>query len=171
MQGASPRTTSAATPCNAEGGTLACDLTFRSFEDKWGGDMGAAAAPASCKADWSKARANYGNRVRDEFLFDLITATNKFLSGPQAREAFRGDWTKEDLFGVTLEQPHQFGLVCAVVNASLAIVCFDGGWVFIKTPAIPGEDGTDTVLRYFRSAFRHRGSVPWWRHPTYSRIG
>lgn len=109
--------------------------------------------------------------MRDEFLFDLITATNKFLSGPQAREAFRGDWTKEDLFGVTLEQPHQFGLVCAVVNASLAIVCFDGGWVFIKTPAIPGEDGTDTVLRYFRSAFRHRGSVPWWRHPTYSRIG
>jgi hypothetical protein len=123
--------------------------------------MGAAAALASCKADWSKARANYGNRVRDEFLFDLITATNKFLSGPQTREAFRGDWTKEDLFGITLEQPHQFGLVCAVVNASLAIVCFDG----------PGEDGTDTVLRYFRSAFQHPSSVPWWRHPTYSRIG
>jgi hypothetical protein len=59
--------------------------------------MGAAAALTSCKADWSKSRANYGNRVRDKFLFDLITATNKFLSGPQDREAFRGDWTKRDV--------------------------------------------------------------------------
>ena len=132
--------------------------------------MSPAASLAACKSDWSKARASYGNRVRDEFLFDLITATNKFLSGPQAREAFRGDWTIEELFGITFEQPHQFGLVCAVVNASLEIVCFDGGWVFIRTPAIPGEEGGDSVLRYFRSTFQHHGSLPWWRHPTHSRV-
>ena len=130
-----------------------------------------AAAFADCKADWSHARVHYGNRVRDEFLFDLISATNKFLSGSQARQAFRGGWTKEELFGITLEPPHQLGLICAVVNASLAIESFDGGWVFVKTPATPGEDDSDEVLRYFRTTFQHRYSVPWWRHPTYSRIG
>ena len=129
-----------------------------------------AAAFAACKADWSKARANYGSWVRDEFLLDLITATNKFLGSPQAREAFRGGWTSEELFGITFEPPHQLGLVCAVVNASLAIVSFDGGWVFVKTPAMPGEEDSDSVLRYFRSAFQYDHSVSWWRHPTYGRI-
>ena len=127
-----------------------------------------AAALAACKADWSKARANYGSWVRDQFLLDLITATNSFLSSPQAREAFRGGWTREELFGITFEPPHQLGLVCAVVNASLAIVRFDRGWVFVKTPAMP-EEGGDTVLRYFRSAFRYGDSASWWHHPTYER--
>jgi hypothetical protein len=126
-----------------------------------------AAALAACKADWSKARANYGSWVRDEFLLDLITATNSFLSSPQAREAFRGGWTIEELFGISSEPPHQLGVVCAVVNASLAIVRFDGGWVFVKTPALQGEGGADTVLRYFRSAFQHGQSVLWWNHPAY----
>ncbi len=133
--------------------------------------VGAAAARADCKADWRNARAHYGNRLCDDFLFDLVTATNKFLSGSQARRAFRGGWTKEELFGITLEEPRQLGLICAVVNASLAIECFDGGWVFVKTPAIPGEGGGDEVLRYFRTSFQYRDSVPWWRHPTYARIG
>ena len=128
-----------------------------------------AAALATCKADWSKARANYGSWVRDELLLDLITATNSFLSSPQAREAFRGGWTREELFGITFEPPHQLGLVCAVVNASLAIVRFDGGWVFVKTPAMHDEEGPETVLRYFRSAFQHDDSVSWWHHPTYER--
>ena len=39
--------------------------------------MGAATALAACKADWRKARACYGNRVRDGFLSELITATEK----------------------------------------------------------------------------------------------
>jgi hypothetical protein len=129
----------------------------------------AAASFAVCKADWSKARANYGSWVRDEFLLDLINATNSFLSSAQAREAFRGGWTREELFGITFERPHQLGLVCAVVNASLAIVRFDGGWVFVKTPAMHDEEGPETVLRYFRSAFQHGDSVSWWHHPTYER--
>ena len=132
----------------------------------------AAAALADCKTDWSKARTYYSGRVeRDELLRDLITATNKFLSGSQARQAFRSGWTKEELLGITLEPPRQLGLICAVVNASLAIECFDGGWVFVKTPAITGEGGGDEVLRYFRTSFQYRNSVPWWRHPTYARIG
>ena len=131
----------------------------------------AAAALAACKADWSKARTYFSGWVeRDELLRDLITATNKFLSGSQARQAFRGGWTKEELFGITLEPPHQLGLICAVVNASLAIECFDGGWVFVKTPAMSGEDGGDEVVRYFRTTFQYRDSMPWWRHPAYSPI-
>ncbi len=51
--------------------------------------------------------------------------------------------------------------------ASLAIACFDGGWVFVKTPATPGEDDGDEVLRYFRTTFQYRDSVPWWHHPNY----
>jgi len=108
--------------------------------------------------------------VRGEFLLDLITATNSILSSSQAREAFRGGWTREELFGISFEPPHQLGLVCAVVNASLAIVRFDGGWVFVKTPVLQGEEGPDTVLRYFRSAFQHGDCISWWHHPTYKPI-
>ena len=129
--------------------------------------MGAADLTA-CKVDWVKARPHYGPRLGDEFLFDLIKATNNFLAGRQAADAFRGGWTMEELFGMSLDRPYQFGLVCAVVNATLVITGFDGGWVFIKTPAIPGEDGGDTILRYLRTTFQHPDSVPWWRHPTYA---
>jgi len=38
-----------------------------------------AAALAACKADWSKARANYGSWVRDEFLLDSTVLALKVL--------------------------------------------------------------------------------------------
>ena len=40
----------------------------------------AAASFAVCKTDWSKARANYGSWVRDEFPLDLINLRIAFLA-------------------------------------------------------------------------------------------
>jgi hypothetical protein len=76
----------------------------------------------------------------------------------------------EELLGMTLETPSRFGLVCAAVNASLAIVHFDGAWVFVNAPSIVGEDAGDSLHRYIRTDFQYRGTVPWWRHPTYAQI-
>jgi hypothetical protein len=90
--------------------------------------MGASAALAACKADWAKARARYDDArvLGDEFILNIFNATNGFLRCRHAHEAFRGGWTAEELFGVTLEKPFRVGLMCAAVNATLAIVGFDG---------------------------------------------
>jgi hypothetical protein len=142
-----------------------------SFSSSHENAKGASAALAACKADWAKARAHYGHArlLGEEFILDMFNATNDFLGSRRAREAFRGGWTMKELFGVTLEMPYRFGLVCAAVNATLAIVDFDGAWVFVNARAIASEDAGDALHRYIRADFQYPGSVPWWRHPTYTR--
>jgi hypothetical protein len=133
--------------------------------------MGAAAALAACKADWVGARGRYRHRVSgDQFILDMLNATNHFLDSHQAVDAFRGGWTMEELLGMTLETSSRFGLVCAAVNASLAIVHFDGAWVFVNAPSIADRDAGDSLQRYIRTDFQYRGSVPWWRRPIYAQI-
>lgn len=128
-------------------------------------------AYTACKADWIGARRAYPQtRQRgDDLLLELFNATNRFFRSSDARKAFRGGWTAEELFGITLETPRRLGAVCAAVYANLAIVHFDGAWVFVDAPSIAGEDAGDSLHRYIRTDFQYRGSVPWWHHPTYAR--
>jgi len=134
--------------------------------------MGAAPSLVACKADWAKARHRYDDArvLGDEFILNIFNTTNSFLRSRHAHEAFRAGWTAEELFGVTLEKPFRVGLICAAVNATLAIVGFDGPWAWVNAPSIAGEDAVDALYHYIRTDFQYRDSVPWWRHPSYTRI-
>jgi hypothetical protein len=127
-----------------------------------------ATALAACKTDWAKARSRFDDArlISDEFTVNIVNATTAFLRGRQAHEAFRGGWTAEELFGVTLQKPFRVGLVCAVVNATLVIVKFDGPWAWVD--AASNEEHGDGLYHHIRSDFQFRDSIPWWRHPTYT---
>jgi hypothetical protein len=142
--------------------SLAHQLFARSFGST------AAAAQRACKADWERARSTYAHtrQLGDDLLIELFDATNKFFNGAQARDAFRGGWTAEELFGITLEKPRRCGAVCAAVYANVDTIRFDGPWVWINTPPIAEERDGGSLQRRIRTDFRFLRAVPWWRHPS-----
>jgi hypothetical protein len=121
---------------------------------------------SACKADWEKARSKYAQapQLGDELLSELFDATDAFFRGPQGRAAFRGGWAAQELFGITLEKPRRFGVICAAVFAKVDILDFDGPWVWIRTSAIDGDEDGDSIARHIRTDYRFRQTVPWWRH-------
>lgn len=100
------------------------------------------AAYAACKTDWQKARGRFprSRQCGDDLLVELFNATNRFFKSADGREAFRGGWTAEELFGITLEEPRRLGAISAAVYANLHIIRFDGPWIWTAAPPIDGGE-------------------------------
>jgi hypothetical protein len=128
----------------------------------------ATAARFACKADWERAQSTCARarQLGDDLLIELFDATNEFFNGAQARDAFLGGWTSEELFGMTLDRPRRCGAVCGAVYARLNTIRFDGPWVWIGTPRMAHELDGRSLQRRIRTDFRFLRVVPWWRHPS-----